>query len=797
MSQYSIPVLPLRGIVIFPYMVLHLDVGRERSMAAVEEAMLRDRQIFLVSQAEVELDNPDSDDLYEVGTVCEIKQLLRLPGGTLRVLVEGIKRGQSKGYVRDDPYFEAEIVSFAADDSSTIKVEPILRSLMHQFEEYAKLNKKITSDISNTVLTVGNPDKMADLIAAQLNLKNEDKQKYLEAIDLHDRLEKLTEFIMREIEILELERRIGLRVRKQMEKSQKEYYLREQIKAIQKELGDKDEKQAEVDEYMEKIEEAKLTGETRDKAVKELDRLEKMPYASAEGTVIRTYLDWILLVPWNKLSRDKTNIELAWKILDEDHYGLEKVKERIIEFLAVRKLSAKMNTPVLCFVGPPGVGKTSLRRSVARAMNRIFVRMSLGGVRDEAKIRGHRRTYIGALPGRVIQGLRKAGAMNPVFMLDEIDKMASDFRGDPAAALLEVLDPGQNHAFADHYMEIPVDLSQVLFIMTANTMDTIPRALLDRMEVIRINGYTEEEKISIAQQSLLPKQIKAHGLKPSKVDITVGVLRKIIREYTREAGVRNLEREIANLLRKISVQIVRKEWTTKEVHEDTVEKNLGVPRFLQTDIETEPMVGSAVGLAYTQYGGDVLTIEVTPLVGRGNLTLTGKLGEIMKESAQAGWTFVRAHALSLGIPQDFYEKTDLHIHVPEGAVPKDGPSAGITMALAMASALSQRTVRQDVAMTGEITLRGNVLPVGGIKEKVLAAHRAGIKTVILPEKNRKDVEEIPLNVRQELDIRFVERMEEVLEQAFTYVPAPITAFDPLFSNLDQITLDNNISIADI
>ncbi|MCL1918243.1 MAG: endopeptidase La [Peptococcaceae bacterium] len=782
MSNYSIPVLPLRGIVIFPYMVLHLDVGRERSMAAVEEAMLRDRNIFLVSQTEVELDNPDSDDLYEMGTIGEVKQLLRLPGGTLRALVEGNRRGQAMGYLREEPYFEAEVVAFPAE-SSNPGIEPILRSLTHQFEEYAKLNKKITADISNAILTVGSPDKMADLIAAQLNLRIEDKQSYLEAVDLNLRLEKLTEYIMREIEILELERRIGLRVRKQMEKSQKEYYLREQIKAIQKELGDKDEKQAEIDEYMAKIEEAKLTGEVHEKALKEVERLEKMPYASAEGTVIRTYLDWILMIPWYTQSRDKTNIQWARKILDEDHYGLDKVKERIIEFLAVRKLTSQMNSPVLCFVGPPGVGKTSLGRSVARALNRSFVRMSLGGVRDEAEIRGHRRTYIGALPGRVVQGLRKAATMNPVFLFDEVDKMASDFRGDPAAALLEVLDPEQNNIFSDHYLEIPVDLSQVLFIMTANTLDTIPRPLLDRMEVIPINGYTEEEKISIAQQSLLPKQIKAHGLRPSKVNVNEDVLRKIIREYTREAGVRNFEREIANLLRKISVQVVRKEWTAGEVEEETVERTLGVPRYLQTEILMEPMVGSAVGLAYTQYGGDVLTIEVTPLVGRGNLTLTGKLGEIMKESAQAGWTFVRAHALSLGIPQDFYEKTDLHIHVPEGAVPKDGPSAGITMAVAMTSALSQRSVRQDVAMTGEITLRGHVLPVGGIKEKVLAAHRVGIKMVILPEKNRKDLEEIPLNIHQELDIRFVERMEEVLELALTFVPMPITAFDPVYGTM--------------
>ena len=782
MPEERIPVLPLRGIIVFPYMVVHLDVGRERSMAAVEEAMVSGRRIFLVSQRTIGVDSPEPEDLFEIGTIGEIKQVLRLPGGTLRVLVEGLARGQSLEYVSHELCFEALVEPVAEAELLQSDFSPILRSLTNRFEEYAKLSKKISAEIVATVLGITEPGKMADLMAAHLNLKIEDKQAYLEAVELNQRLEKLTEYIMCEIEILELERRISLRVRKQMEKSQKEYYLREQIKAIQKELGDKDEKQTEIDEYLNKIEKAKLEGEAREKALKEVERLEKMPYSSAEGTVVRTYLDWILTLPWKKQSRDRLNVERAWKVLNEDHYGLEKVKERIVEFLAVRKLTAQMRSPVLCFVGPPGVGKTSLGKSVARTLNRSFVRMSLGGVRDEAEIRGHRRTYIGALPGRVIQGMRKAGTRNPVFLFDEIDKMAADFRGDPASALLEVLDPEQNHAFSDHYLEIPFNLSRVLFIVTANTVDTIPRPLLDRMEVIHLSGYTEEEKVNIALRHLLPKQVKAHGLRPQNVTIGENVLRTLIQGYTREAGVRNLEREIANLLRKVSLQVVKKEWQDGTITPDQAKKMLGAPRYLPSGIAKEPLVGSVVGLAYTRVGGDVLTIEVTPLAGKGQLTLTGKLGDIMKESAQAGWTFVRAHARRLGIREDFYEKTDLHIHVPEGAVPKDGPSAGISMALAMASALSRRAVRQDIAMTGEITLRGQVLPVGGIKEKVLAAHRAGITTVILPEKNRKDLDEIPLNVRQQLDLRLVETMEEVLEFALAYRPIPPLPYEQVYTD---------------
>ncbi|NLI91967.1 MAG: endopeptidase La [Peptococcaceae bacterium] len=772
MSQREIPILPLRGILVFPYMVIHLDVGRERSMAAIEEAMLRDRQILLLSQKEMEIDSPNADDLYTIGTIAEIKQLLRLPGGTLRVLVEGICRGKVEDFIAEEPYFKAKVLKVLGNERRTSELENMTRSLSHQFEEYARLGKKVSPETIGTVLSVKEPGRMADLVASHLNLKIEDKQAILDAIDLSERLEKLTEFIMREIEILELERRIGLRVRKQMEKAQKEYYLREQMKAIQKELGDKDEKQAEIEEYKEKIEKAKLTKEAKERALKEIERLDKMPPASAEGTVVRTYIDWILALPWVKASKDKIDIPKAETILEEDHYGLEKIKERIIEFLSIRKLASDMRSPILCFVGPPGVGKTSLAKSIARSLDRQFVRMSLGGVRDEAEIRGHRRTYIGALPGRVLQGIRKAGTKNPVFLFDEIDKMSSDFRGDPASALLEVLDPEQNCNFSDHYLEIPFDLSRVMFIMTANYYENIPRPLLDRMEVIHLSGYTEHEKVNIAMRHLVPKQMKAHGLTEENVILDKEGVLKIVRGYTRESGVRNLEREIANVLRKVAVRIVKEEWESKTLGAEEVEMLLGAPRYYYETVGITPEIGAAVGLAYTEVGGDVLTIEVTPLAGKGRLTLTGKLGDVMKESAQAGLTFVRSHASELGIPEDFYEQIDLHIHVPEGAVPKDGPSAGITMATAMASALAARGVRQDVAMTGEITLRGNVLPIGGVKEKVLAAHRAGIKTVILPEKNRKDLEEIPEEIRKELDFRFVKRMEEVIEIALLPVSEP-------------------------
>ena len=764
MREY--PLLPLRGILVFPYMVIHLDVGRDRSMAAIDEAMLGDRKIILSSQKETEIDSPEPDDIYSVGTIAEVKQLLKLPGGTMRVLVEGLHRGRIVEYISEEPYFRVEVEE-VTDQIITVTpdLEALTRGVSNQFEEYARLGKRIQTETLGTVLNVEEPGRLADIIASHLTLKVADKQTVLEAFDVAERLERLTELIMREIEILELERRIGLRVRKQMEKAQKEYYLREQMKAIQKELGDKDERQAEVEDYREKITKAKLPKEVEEKAIKEVERLEKMPPASAEGTVVRTYLDWILALPWSKTSRDKIDLNRAELILDEDHYGLEKIKERILEFLAIRKLTPKMKSPILCLVGPPGVGKTSLAKSISRALDRKFVRMSLGGVRDEAEIRGHRRTYIGALPGRIIQGIRTAGTRNPVFLLDEIDKMTSDFRGDPASALLEVLDPEQNHTFSDHYLEVPFDLSQTLFVLTANTLHTIPRPLLDRMEVISLSGYTEEEKLNIAKRYLVPKQIKEHGLKEDNLTIGDDILIKLIQGYTRESGVRNLERQIANVCRKVATRLVKEEWESDGLTVEELEALLGAPRYHFQSAALEPEIGAATGLAYTEVGGDVLTIEVTPLPGKGNLTLTGKLGDVMKESAYAGWTFVRSHARELGIPEDFYEKVDLHIHVPEGAIPKDGPSAGITMVTAMASALAKRAVHSDVAMTGEITLRGNVLPIGGVKEKVLAAHRAGIKTIILPEKNRKDLEEVPESTRGFLDFHFVSRMEEVLSIA--------------------------------
>ncbi|MHB1654022.1 MAG: endopeptidase La [Desulfitobacteriaceae bacterium] len=765
-KERELPLLPLRGILVFPYMVIHLDVGRERSMAAIDAAMLGDRFILLASQKETEIDSPTTADIYTIGTVAEIKQLLKLPGGTMRVLVEGIGRGKVLDFLSEEPYFKVRIEEYREKTKpGTPDIEALTRGVIHQFEEYAKLGKKIPTETLGTVLAVEEPGRLADIVASHLNLKVPEKQVILEALEVEERLERLTELIMREIEILELERRIGLRVRKQMEKAQKEYYLREQIKAIQKELGEKDERQAEADEFREKVGKAKLPKEVEEKTLKEIERLEKMPPASAEGTVVRTYLDWILALPWNKATRDKTDLNRSEAILNEDHYGLEKVKERILEFLAIRKLTPKMKSPILCFVGPPGVGKTSLAKSIARSLDRKFVRMSLGGVRDEAEIRGHRRTYIGALPGRVIQGLRTAGTRNPVYLFDEIDKLTSDFRGDPASALLEVLDPEQNNTFSDHYLEVAFDLSQTLFVLTANTLHSIPRPLLDRMEVISISGYTEDEKVNIADRYLVPKQLKAHGLKPTILPLDKEILLKLVQGYTRESGVRGLEREIANVARKVATRWVKKEWEPHPLTEVDLESLLGAPRYHFQMAAKLPEIGAVTGLAYTEVGGDVLTIEVTPLPGKGNLTLTGKLGDVMKESAQAGWTFVRAHAKELGIPEDFYDKLDLHIHVPEGAIPKDGPSAGITMATAMASALSKRAVHSDLAMTGEITLRGNVLPIGGVKEKVLAAHRSGIKIILLPEKNRKDLEEIPANVRDKVKFHFVSRMEEVLELA--------------------------------
>ncbi|MEW6173459.1 MAG: endopeptidase La [Bacillota bacterium] len=760
-----LPLLPLRGVLVFPYMVIHLDVGREKSVRAIDETMLRDRFIFLATQKDAQTDDPQPEDIYEVGTVAEVKQLLKLPGGTIRVLVEGLNRAKIMRYIAEQPYFTVEIEQFTEVHTKNSHVEALMRSLVNQFEQYVKISKRISPDTVVSVVNIEEPGRLADIIASHLTLKIEDKQELLEAVDVATRLEKLCAILTREMEIVELERRINIRVRKQMEKTQKEYYLREQIKAIQKELGDKDERQAEGEEYREKIAEAKLPKEVEEKALKEVERLEKMPPMAAEATVVRNYLDWILALPWTKATRDRLDIDAAEKILDEDHYGLKEPKERILEYLAIRKLAKNMKGPILCFVGPPGVGKTSLGRSIARALERKFVRISLGGVRDEAEIRGHRRTYVGALPGRIIQGMRQATSKNPVFLLDEVDKMSTDFRGDPSSALLEVLDPEQNNSFSDHYIEIPYDLSQVLFITTANYQYNIPRPLLDRMELIQIPGYTEEEKVQIAVRHLIPKQLKEHGLGKEQMIFSENALRKVIREYTRESGVRNLERQIAAVCRKTAKQIVSKEVKGVRVSAQNVEKLLGIPRYRYGLAEKEDEVGVATGLAWTETGGDTLSIEVTLCKGKGSLTLTGKLGEVMRESAQAGHSFIRSRVTQLGIDEDFHEKLDIHIHVPEGATPKDGPSAGITMATALASALTGRKVRHDVAMTGEITLRGRVLPVGGIKEKILAAHRAGIKKIIMPVDNKKDMEDIPPYVKNKLRFIFVSHMDEVLKAA--------------------------------
>lgn len=760
-----IPLLPLRGILVFPYMIIHLDVGREKSINALEESMVQDRLIMLATQKDAQNDQPEPSDIFPIGTVAEIKQLLKLPGGTIRVLVEGLHRAEITSFEEVEPFYKVNIDEFDSSDVKTPELEALTRSAVYQFEQWVKLSKKIPPETMMSVVTVEEPGRLADLIASHLSLKVEDKQALLDAIAVQERLERLCSIVGREIEILEMEKKINIRVRKQMEKTQKEYYLREQLKAIQKELGEKDDRLAEVDEYRQKMSDQELPKEVSEKIIKEIERLEKMPPMAAESAVIRTYLDWLIGLPWSKETVDSLDVESAERILDEDHYGLSKVKERILEYLSIRQLTQSMKGPILCLVGPPGVGKTSLARSIARAMERNFVRVSLGGVRDEAEIRGHRRTYVGALPGRMIQGIKTAGSKNPVFLLDEVDKMNADFRGDPSSALLEVLDPEQNNTFSDHYIELPFDLSRVLWVVTANVMHNIPRPLLDRMEIISIPGYTEEEKIQIAKRYLIPKQMTEHGLTDKSVIFSEGIVPKIIRDYTREAGVRNLERNIATLCRKAARQIVQNKRTAVKITTQNLHSFLGVPRYRHTQAEQTHQVGVSTGLAWTEVGGDVLATEVSVMKGKGKLTLTGKLGEVMRESAQAGFSYIRTRAAELGIDEEFHEKTDIHIHLPEGAIPKDGPSAGITMATALASALTGKPVRSDVAMTGEITLRGRVLPVGGIKEKVLAAHRVGIRTIILPKENKRDLDEIPVNVKRNLNFAFVDHMDEVLKHS--------------------------------
>ncbi len=766
-SYRFLPLLPLRGMLVFPNMTLPLEVGREKSIAALERAMSEGGTIALVTQKVAKVNDPTSEDVYEIGTVAEIKQMVRLPDGTVRVVVEGKKR--------------MKILEFFAETAcNMVKVEvhneivvrdtvtmALMRNAFSDFENYVRLSKKVPPEMMVSVSSIEDPGRLADDVAGNVPIKVEDKQEILEAFVPATRLERLSDILNREIEILEIERKIHVRVRKQMEKSQKEYYLREQIKAIQKELGDRDERQAEVDELKDKMSKLDLPQNVVEKADYELERLEKMPPMAAEAVVVRNYLDWLLALPWNVRTQDSLDIVEAQSILDQDHWGLEKVKERIIEFLAVRQLAGTMKGPILCMAGPPGVGKTSLAKSIARSLDRKFVRFSLGGVRDEAEIRGHRRTYIGAMPGKIIQSLKCAGTKNPVILLDEIDKMSSDFRGDPASALLEVLDPEQNCNFGDHYMEMDFDLSEVLFITTANSLYTIPRPLQDRMEIINVPGYTEYDKHNIAKHFLMPKQIKANGLDDKNISMDDSAYMKVIREYTREAGVRSLERQLGAICRKVACEVVRGEKTSFVIDEDQVKKYLGAERFRYGVAEGENKVGVVNGLAWMETGGDILSIEVLAVKGSGKLTLTGQMGDVMRESAQAGYSYIRSRADVLKIPSSFYEKTDVHIHIPEGAIPKDGPSAGISMATALASALTGRPVRKDVAMTGEITLRGRVLPIGGLKEKSLAAHRAGIKTVIIPEENHKDLEEIPETVRNEMKFVEVSHMDEVLAIALT------------------------------
>jgi ATP-dependent Lon protease len=764
----SLPLLPLRDIIVFPHMVVPLFVGRQKSIAALEEAMAHDKTVLLCAQKKAKTNEPAADDIFAVGTLGSIIQLLRLPDGTVKVLVEGKQRARVKRFLDSERFLlvEAEDVEEACE--RTVELEALMRSVQSTFEAYVKLNKRIPPEMLTSVASIDDPARLADTIVAHLSLKLQDKQSILETESPARRLEKLYELMQGEIEILQVEKKIRTRVKKQMEKTQKEYYLNEQMQAIQKELGERDEFKNEIQELEEKIKNKKMSKEATLKARKELKKLKMMSPMSAEATVVRNYIDWILSLPWYEYTEDKLDIPEAERILDEDHYGLKKPKTRIVEYLAVQKLVEKIRGPILCFVGPPGVGKTSLAKSIARAMNRHFVRISLGGVRDEAEIRGHRRTYIGALPGKIIQSLKKAGAGNPVFLLDEVDKMSTDFRGDPSAALLEVLDPEQNFSFNDHYLDLDYDLSKVMFICTANTMGGIPLPLQDRMEVIRIAGYTDLEKISIAERYLVPKQKEMNGLDGVAVEFKRSAIRSLTHRYTKESGVRSLEREIGSICRKIARDVLKggaAEGKSYLVNQKQVQRYLGPPRYRYGTAEALDQIGLTTGLAWTELGGELLTVEVQVMPGKGKLMITGKLGEVMQESAQAAMSYVRSRAELLGLDKRFLENVDIHVHVPEGAIPKDGPSAGITMATTLVSALCRIPVHKDVAMTGEITLRGRVLPIGGLKEKVLAAHRGGIKKVLIPKENAKDIREIPKRVREKLQIVCVDHADEVLREA--------------------------------
>ena len=764
-----IPLLPLRDVVVFPHMIVPLFVGREKSIAALESAMKYEKGIFMVAQKSAKKDDPAEEDIYRVGTIGIIIQLLRLQDGTVKVLVEGKTRGAIQEYLKNEDFFLVKVadVEDVDDDPSDVKKQALMRSIKESFELYLKLSKKVHVEMMGTISAIDDPSKLADVVVTHLNVKLEDKQKIMEIFTISERLEAIYALMLSEIEILQVEEKIKRRVKKQMEKTQKDYYLNEQMRAIQKEMGEKDDFKNEIADLEKRLKQKNLSEEATKKVRQEIKKLQMMSPMSAEATVVRNYIDWLLDMPWSEITENKYTLKESENILDEDHYGLKKVKERIIEYLAVQFLVKKNKGPILCLVGPPGVGKTSIAKSVARATNRKFVRISLGGVRDEAEIRGHRRTYIGAMPGKIIQSLKKAGSNNPVFCLDEVDKLSSDFRGDPSSALLEVLDPEQNFAFNDNYLDVDYDLSDILFITTANVLQTIPAPLQDRMEVIRIAGYTEQEKLQIAQKFLLTKEMEANGLVADNIEFTKGAILRIIRQYTREAGVRNLEREIASVCRKVAKEIVSN--GVKKIiviSSKNIPKYLGVPKFRHGETEEKNQIGLTTGLAWTEVGGELLAIEASIMEGTGRMVMTGKLGDVMQESVQAALTYIRARAEKFGLPKNFYKKIDIHVHVPEGAIPKDGPSAGIAMATSIASALMKKEVRADLAMTGEITLRGRVLPIGGLKEKILAAHRGNIKMVIIPKDNEKDLAEVPHNVQNALQIVFVDHIDEVLDIAF-------------------------------
>ncbi|GAU78245.1 endopeptidase La [Fusibacter sp. 3D3] len=761
----NMPLIPLRGLSVFPYMVLHFDVGRKKSIKALEAAMAKDQRIFLTTQFDIDIDTPAPKDFYQMGTICKIKQMLKLPGDAIRVLVEGIQRAEVETIIEENPYFRVDLKTYNDSLEMDKEARALMRSCVNAFEKYITISNRVSADVILSVSAIEEPGRLADIIAAQLTLKTEQKQDIINAVEVKERLEKLYLLLLTEIEILQVEKDINDKVKSQINKSQKEYYLREQIKAIRDELGEEDAQEDEIEEMRKKLKKLKLGKKIDKKVMNEIDRYSRLSSSSAESGVIRSYVNWILDLPWRKETKDEIDLNMAQTVLDEDHFGLETVKERVVEYLAVRDLTQSMKGPIICLVGPPGVGKTSIAKSIARSLNREFVRMSLGGVRDEAEIRGHRRTYIGAIPGRIINGIKEAGTKNPVFLFDEIDKLSSDFRGDPASALLEVLDPEQNKEFTDHYLEVPFDLSKVMFITTANTLSTIPRPLLDRMEVIQVSGYTEVEKLNIAKKYLVPKKMEEHGLVKSALSLSDDALLEVIRQYTRESGVRELERKIADVCRKATVRIVKGEVKSVRITDKNLDKYLGKSKYHYDLIAENDQVGIVTGLAWTSVGGETLSIEVNTMKGKGKLQLTGQLGDVMKESAQAGLSYIRTVASEYGIEDKFYEELDLHIHIPEGAIPKDGPSAGVTMATAMISALSGVPVDRFVAMTGEITLRGRVLPIGGFKEKALAAKRAGIKKIIFPFENIKDLEDIPEIIKKEIEFFPVKTMDEVLEHA--------------------------------